>query len=262
MSCVTNCQKQLESSLLTLFIVHIGCTVALLLIPIVLARFFILLEVRKAHGLVGGSKPYTFLQFQAKCHEHAKYEYRSWGLSHIEDFLDLATGFMLLTSFGIVLPVMSVLALGCHIVEYRLTAYRMVNVNCRPFPRGAEGIGCWQTIFETLSIVAVAINVGIAVFVMHPMRDWDEAQELGAFLVLEHLMLGLGYMISSAIPDEPEDVKRIEDFNMKFKRKFVKQPRIEVDLNERVSIQQLDIGLGLGGYKAGRESDDGEEEAA
>merc|ERR1719301_49788 len=102
------------------------------------------------------------------------------GGSVIEDFLDLAIGFALLTCFGIALPVMAVIAFVAYVVKYRLLAYRMVNITCRPYPVGCEGIGNWQAVFHSISIIAVICNVLMAVFVMYPMRDWPMGNEFAA----------------------------------------------------------------------------------
>merc|ERR1712232_347365 len=127
-----------------------------------------------------------------------------------------AIGFALLTCFGISLPIMAFFALLGHIVEYRLLAYRMTNVTCRPMPEGCEGIGTWQVVFENISLAAIAINVGVAVFNMDPFYQLPWASKLIAFIVLEHAMLALRGFVQVAIPDQPEDVQRIEDFNARF----------------------------------------------
>merc|ERR1719478_121054 len=122
----------------------------------------------------------------------------------------------------------------------------MTNVTCRPFPRGAEDIGSWQTIFEVLSTLAVAVNAGMAVFVMHPMRNWTSGSEMLAFLLLEHVMLGLRFVIGSLIPDSPHDVVKIDDFNHAFKRKLTITARLHVPQEEiDPSWSNLDVGLGL-----------------
>mmetsp|Transcript_14443 Transcript_14443/g.37008 ORF Transcript_14443/g.37008 Transcript_14443/m.37008 type:complete len:869 (-) Transcript_14443:62-2668(-) len=243
MTCVTNCQVALENNLWSAYITHIVCTVIFVLIPIILTKREVRAEVEKARESSAGNVQYSFMQFQAKCHEQAAYAYASWGGSYVEDFLELAIGFALLTCFGIALPSMAVFALIGHIVEYRLLAFRMTNVTCRPMPFGAEGIGSWQSVFETISVAAVAINVGIAVFVMHPMRDWEVGHQFGAFIFLEHAMLLLRNALNAAIPEEPEDVKRIQDFNAHFKRKVVKYAPLNVPRGEKQHLAGTDITL-------------------
>mmetsp|Transcript_78897 Transcript_78897/g.254863 ORF Transcript_78897/g.254863 Transcript_78897/m.254863 type:complete len:808 (+) Transcript_78897:86-2509(+) len=158
-ACVTNCMQRLEQDLWLVYITHVGCTVAFsLVIPIALAKISVVMELWKVQRR-GEDKPYTLLQFQAKCSEIASYEYGSWGGSQVEDFLELAIGFAMLTCFGIALPAMAVLALLSHIIEYRLLAYRMTNVTCRPFPAGADGIGVWDKIFDAICDLAVIINI-------------------------------------------------------------------------------------------------------
>merc|ERR1712176_375235 len=118
----------------------------------------------------------------------------------------------------------------------------MTNVTCRPMPEGCEGIGTWQVIFENISLAAIAINVGVAVFNMDPFRQLPMARKLIAFLVLEHAMLFLRGVVAMAIPDQPEDVQRIEDFNTRFKAKFRNQDSMLV--SPRNSLRNLDISLG------------------
>jgi len=222
---------------------HVLSTVFFLVIPIGLARLEVWKEMRKARAQ-GYGKQYSFLQLQAKCCKHAPYEYYSWGGSAVEDFLELAVGFALLTCFGLVLPAMSFFALLSHVVEYRLLAYRMTNVTCRPFPYGAEGIGSWQKVFELISIAAIIINVGLAVFVQYPMRDWEPVYQFFAFIVLEHVMLLLRAAMASMIRDDPEDVTRIDDFNTHFKMKFATYPHSDFPTDEIHSMQDVSIGLG------------------
>jgi len=209
---------ELEENLWTVYIVHMACTFLFaLIIPIFLAKLNVVLEYRKARKESGDTEEhYTFLQVQAKRAEVANYEYMSWGGSQVEDFLELAVGFAMLTCFGIALPAMSVIALISHIIEYRLLAYRMTNVTSRPIPYGAEGIGVWEQIFHTISEAAVIINVGMAVFAMYPMRHWLFRHQLAAFLVLEHCMLLMRKFVISIWDKEPASQRRIDDFNWRF----------------------------------------------
>jgi len=214
--CVTNCIHGLEKSLQSVYILHIMSTVAFVLIPIALTKLAVEREILKdkAEG-----KVFSLLQFQAKCASYAPYEFMSWGGSQVEDFLELAIGYALLTCFGIVQPDVTPIALLSHVVEYRLLAYRMTNITCRPFPLSADGIGSWQTVFEMISMCAVVTNVGLAVTQMYPMRSWPAAQKFVAFVGMEHLLAFMYLVLTYVVPAEPGDVKNIEDFNADFKRR-------------------------------------------
>merc|ERR1719492_37736 len=118
----------------------------------------------------------------------------------------------------------------------------MTLVTSRPLPASADGIGNWQTVFEVICGVAAVVNVGLAVFVLRqniPGVPGDLQQgrshKLFSFVVLEHFMLLLGFFVSAAIPPEPEDVRRIEEFNSRFRLHAKKYPVI-VPPAERQSL--------------------------
>merc|ERR1719401_468721 len=107
------------------------------------------------------------------------------------------------------LPWMVPAALVGHMVEYRLIAYRMTRLTCRPFPRGAEGIGPWQDVFEGIACCGILCQAGMSCFVGHPLNAMGWTTQVLAFLGLEHGVLFLRGLVRWAIPDEPEDVRRI-----------------------------------------------------
>lgn len=229
--CDTNCLIELEDSLSKVYLTHTVCTLLFILIPIAYVKFKVLMEFRRVKqkheedqssddeevsGPTDHEVSYTLLQFQAKCATVAPYQNGSWGGSMMEDFIELAVGFAMLTCFGVVLPFMGVLAFFSHIVEYRLMAYRMLNVTCRPFPAAADGIGVWADILRNIAALAVVTNVAVAVFAMYPMRDWNFRQQLIAFLVLEHSMLVLRRIVVSFVDKEPALYKRVDDYNTRF----------------------------------------------
>jgi len=156
---------------------------------------------------------------------------------------ELARGFALLTCFGTALPFMAFVALLSQLVEYRLYAFRMTHVTCRPWPIGAEGIGMWEDIFRVLGSLAVATNIGLAVFVMKPMQQWRVQHQLAAFLVLEHAVVFLLEAIKASIPHEPDDVRRIDAFHSHFIHKVVKHKAYEIPPEEESSMGLIDLSV-------------------
>ncbi|CAE8676338.1 unnamed protein product [Polarella glacialis] len=216
--CVTGCENQLESNLAFFFTTRCFSAFISVLISIILSRWEVRKEVsKKQEG--GSSRQYSLLQLQAKS---PVYEYLSWGGSKMDDFLELAIGFAVLTCFAVILPVLAVPALFCNIVQYRLMAYRMTAVTRRPSPlcQGAESIGSWMNIFQAISLLAVATNVGMAVVVMAPIRELPPFHQLIDFIVLEHIFLASRVFIHENIDAQPEDVRLIEDFNTRFLAKL------------------------------------------
>jgi len=250
----TNCYMSLRYELVTFFFVHIVYTVVFLLWPMLKVKIDMLLELRKARSIQsddedeeggdngGRTCQYSWLQFQAKC---PAYEYGSYGGSRVEDFLECAIGYALITCFGILFPLLAAFAFLANLIEYRLLAYRMTHVTCRPVPRGASGIGSWQWVFETISSVAVVANVCLIAFVMRPMRSMSRWHQFGIFIVLEHILLGIRYLLDNVIPECPQDVRRIDDFNAHFKSTMVKYPPLEVPLAEQYQEEYRHVDLAL-----------------
>lgn len=279
-SCETNCSNELQQNLFMVFVTHMTVSTLFTVIPIFLLQwkmqdeiekvgrsskhrpewvkkaprfvrvFITLLGQARARCLgkdpyhVGAVAPYSFIQFQAKCYEVAKFEYYSWGGSQVENFLELSIGFTLLTCFGIHLPSMSVIALCSHVIEYRLLAYRMAHVTCRPNPEGAEGIGVWQNVFDAVSELAAIINVAIAVFMMDPFRRVPWRERLTYFVVAEHALFFIRKAIRGAISDTPGDVRRIDDFNFQMITLLQKKSRLQVPEEEKYDARSVDISMG------------------
>jgi len=238
--CVTDCIIQLEESLMVFFGTNCVSALIFVIIPIILSWWEVRQELlKKRNG--GSSSSYSLLQLQAKS---PAYEYLSWGGSKMDDFLGLAIGFAVLTCFAVVLPVMAVPALFCNIVQYRLMAYRMTAVTRRPSPVGAESIGSWMDIFQAISLLAVATNVGMAVVVMYPIRSWAQFNELIAFIVLEHIFLSSRAFINKNIDDQPEDVRLIEDFNTRFLAKLRWMTGGSEVPQSQMPHNKVDLGLG------------------
>jgi len=242
---VTNCEYGLQRDLLVYFISHVAVTILYILIPIFLTKCVVHREINRAKeagvgGAEGADVPYTFLQYQAKCSVEAPYEYASFGGSFTEDFLECAITFALLTCFGQVLPQMSAMALIANVVEYRLPAFRMTMITCRPQPRGAEGIGLWQDMFSGLGVIAAIVNVMI--FVQFKVTGFTLQDKLIIFLVLEHVMIMLLFAVHYAIPEMPDDVRQIDDYNSAF-RLNQQHVSLQIPEAERFDYSRVDFSL-------------------
>ncbi|CAE8611215.1 unnamed protein product, partial [Polarella glacialis] len=231
--CKSVCWEFLQVSATTLFLLNVLSTVVFVVIPILLTKMTVQREMAKAArsddesseetgpGDNNNNKDsYSFLQFQAKCNLMAPYAYGEWGGSGTEDFMEMAISFTMVTSFSVIRPSMAIIAFIAHIVEYRLLAFRMVNVTCRPFPFPSEGIGVWQTLMSNITWMGVTTTVGVAVFTMHPSKFWPFWQRLLLFIVAEKSLDMVKMLIEFNLPVEPHDVILVDDFNSGFCRKL------------------------------------------
>jgi len=263
MICSTNCWLDLQMQLVTFYLLQVVSALVFLIIPIVLTKVSVTMELAKVHqvstvgaicrsllgmGIVGRSgssssgATYSFLQFQAKCHESSPYEYASWGGSFVEDFLDLAIGYSLLACFAQVVPEMAIIGTVSHMIMYRILAYRMLNVTCRPWPHGSEGIGIWQSILDTIATLAVTCNVALATFLMPPIKFWNQELKFLFFILAEKGLFSLRALVNSILADEPDDVVRIDDHNSEVEKLLMQRLLDPVD--QLGDFRDVDIGLG------------------
>jgi len=186
----TTCLEYLESSLIVFLLLHIIFVFLMAGISALSTRVKIWRELRS----VPSDKQYTFLEAQAKC---PSYEAET----EIADFLELITSLGLVMQFSIILPMIPLLQLLSNLVELRVSAYKMVNIFRRVPGRGSEGIGSWSSSIYCISWLALIVNVGLGVFFMKPMKDWDFDKQILTFVVVEHALVGLKVFVELAIPD-------------------------------------------------------------
>jgi len=70
--------------------------------------------------------------------------------------------------FSSAFPLSALCAAVCNFVELRIDSYKLVSLSRRPRWAGAEDIGSWQGVINTLSWIALPVNVLILVF-----TSWD-----------------------------------------------------------------------------------------
>jgi hypothetical protein len=244
MICETNCVVEIEETLATLFVIQLVATLFFVLVPILILKLTLMKERRDAG--IAADRHYSMLQLQAKRSEVTPYTYNSWGGSFIEDFTDVAVAFMTLVSFGNAVPNLAFGGFLCYLVLYRLFAYRMVLVTGRPYPQPSNGIGIWQSVFETSGFLAVVINVGYLVTVEYPFRNALLADQILSFLVLEHLVVTLRFCVKSISPHEPDGVRLNRYVNNSFVEKMTSvSSRLMVPKEEKYNVDAVHKSLML-----------------
>jgi hypothetical protein len=158
-------------------------------------------EMQKSHA----SGEMTYTQIQAKLDEYD---------GNLDDFMALATQFALVTFFSAPLPELSLLALGANLIKIRLLGDRHLYLLKRVYPRGTEGIGAWQDVFETLGLFAVLVNSGLAFLVLPGLREhMTTVQQVIAVFAAEKLLTLLKGGVDAAIDDVPADIAHATEFN-------------------------------------------------
>jgi len=223
------CLPMLVENLMIFFGTHVFTTAVNLLVPVVMTRWSIRSEIQKAKDKFPNST-YKYLQQQAKCPVYP---------GDTKDFMELVLALGFVMMFSVALPVMAFLSLIANLIEMKFLAYRMMDVMQRSEPRGQEGIGAWAGIIKTVSYVAVIANSGMAVFVMHPIRDRPLVQKLAIFILVEHVAFFSMFIIQAAIPDKGTSQTVIEERNDELVDEISGDvdSRIEVDRTEAPNLK-------------------------
>merc|ERR1712216_261380 len=84
----------------------------------------------------------------------------------------------------------------------------------RPFYAGAENIGAWYTVFDTISLAAVVTNCAMIAFtsrVLIDVFDMSDFNRLLVVVVIEHLMLLTKLLATRCIPATPAWLLKIQE---------------------------------------------------
>lgn len=239
------CLDELQRYLFTYFVTRLMVHLA--------SDMFLVFVARSQISREAGASPDSehvdiHLQVQAKSQDYD-------AVMRVDDWTENVLTFLFLTCFNVVLPVIAVLALLTTMLEARCLAHRNCCFLRRPVPRGADGIGEWQQLLETVEFLAVLINVGFAVFTMRPMKDLPVAHKVVVFVFIEHLILFVKHLIKEKYPPLPHDVEDLEQQNEEIIRqvaaKFDFHKSVAPPLLKQLSTTSVDISpSSFGGRRA------------
>jgi hypothetical protein len=245
--CRTNCLVDFQFSLITFFIVQMACFFIFAVIPVAIMRFLARAEMKAQQQhtrLSVRDRQYTLTQVHNKREEIAPYEYKSWGGSYTEDFLEISVAFTTLVCFGCLVEIMPIVGVLCFMVIYRVLAYRLTHITSRPYPTAAPGIGAWQDVFDYAGLLAVVINIGLVCFVFAPFRDWEPGRQFLLFIVLENVTLICKYALESCA-NLGADVELIGDVNNHFMCSLEESKSINIPKSEKRDNKTIFKSLGL-----------------
>lgn len=95
------------------------------------------------------------------------------------------------------LPLTSLFALLANVVEIRCDGWKLLNVHQRPFPRGGEDIGNWQTVFLIVSVASVVTNAGLIVFCMDALpTEYSVAVRYWIFILFQWVLFSFQVILN------------------------------------------------------------------
>lgn len=172
------------------------------------------------HASVAGPPVYSLLQYQAKTAGVAPYQFGANGGSYNEDFLTVSISYSLLACFSLASPTVVIFGFFCILVLFRLFAFRMLFVTCRPWPTMIDGIGVWTDIFDRITSLAVTVNVAQLAFLEYPCNTWEAQWQFAAFIALEKILFMISDAIGTVMPVEPRLVGVIHYLNRQISAAF------------------------------------------
>ncbi|XP_046141730.1 anoctamin-8 isoform X4 [Osmia bicornis bicornis] len=108
--------------------------------------------------------------------------------------------------FSSAFPLAAMAALLGNLLELRGDAFKLCFVLQRPFGRRVSNIGTWQNAMEAMGLVAIVVNcalIGLSGQVQRMFPEMSATQTILLIVALEHIMLGIRFIIICAIPDIP-----------------------------------------------------------
>lgn len=217
------CLHELETDLITYFILRVVAEFGLDLMFLIWVRLQIIAEMKRKES-------------QGSTLIYAEVQSKAWDYGPVmlmDDWTDQVMTFAFVACFSVILPAISFIALLTNLIETRAVAYRNACFLRRPLPIGANGIGAWRNMLLLIEIIAVMVNFGFAVFVMSPLKTEETSWKVVVFLVGEHLVLLAKFVLHSKFPRIPRDISNLAyQQQQDIKRTFVdlEHHRVQADV--------------------------------
>lgn len=127
--------------------------------------------------------------------------------SPYKDYMEIVIGYGYTVMFGVAFPYTPVIAVIAVLLEIRVDAWKLCNVTRRPFPAQDNSLHIWINIIQITSYFGAAFNIGIVIFTANFFSFDDLNSKWLCFLLIEHALFALKYIITTLIPDVPRKVE-------------------------------------------------------
>ena len=207
------CMFDLGLQLVIIFVVNLALNAAELGIPWVLFRFRGLMERRKHLG-EGDLKEMHPIETQSQLepYDHA-----------IEDYLEMSIQFGFVALFGASCPFVAALALFEITLEIRIDAWKLCYLVRRPDPVKTNEIGVWKSIVVSIAYIGVFTNSAIIIFTSGLFADTSFKEKSLIFLVLEHALMLIIWMLKRLVPSYPPVVRKGQQWSKRVLQKKISQ---------------------------------------
>jgi len=198
-----NCLEELEPALMVYFVSRVTgrfiCNLAL----VVYENSQIFAELKQ---LKSQFRSYTYVEIQSKCLDYGPER-------QMDDWTDMILTFAFLSCFNVVVPAIAPVALVTSIIHIRCMAYRNLHSLKRPIPREAPGIGGFQALLDHIEVMAVIVNVGLAIFSLSPLRELPMTIKWLLFCGMQYFLSLMKILMIGEYPIYSADVTSCRSVN-------------------------------------------------
>lgn len=168
----------------------------------------------------------------------------------LDDYLEMFIQFGYVTLFSSAFPLAAFCALLNNVVEIRSDAFKLCMTYQRPFGKTVENIGTWQDALELMGVIAIIVNcalIGVSGQVQRMIPGASREMVIIIIVLLEHIILGLKFLIAYAIPDIPETIEtnraKLEFLRREALKKFESEmqsiaPSSPAEIREKILARQ------------------------
>ena len=207
------CMFDLGLQLVIIFVVNLALNAVELGIPWIFFRFRKMIEKRKhlPETVLKELHPIE-IQSQLEPYDQA-----------IEDYLEMCIQFGFVALFGASCPIVAALALFEIVWEIRIDAWKLCYLVRRPDPVKTEEIGIWKSIVVSIAYIGVFTNSGIIIFTSGLLNNTSFKEKCMIFLVLEHALMLIIWVLKHIIPSYPPIVKKGQLWSKRIVQKKISQ---------------------------------------
>ena len=118
-----------------------------------------------------------------------------------DEYLELVVQFGYATLFVSAFPLAPVFACVNNFIEIRVDGWKMCQNTKRPWPKGAEDIGTWESVLTVVAILGTITNSIMITQTSPAFTNVTSSYRLVAFVVLEWILIGAKIVLMSVIDD-------------------------------------------------------------
>jgi len=144
-----------------------------------------------------------------------------------DDYNEMVLQFGYVTFFAADFPFVTVFAFLNNLIEVRSDSYKLVESMQRPVPKFVSSIGCWHSILDVMSFIAVTTNFASIFFVSGLMKDVAWTTRILCLFAAEHVAFGFKVIYNYSIPDVPHDIAMDIERNDAMKDRIVLMELLE-----------------------------------